>query len=205
MKFLVAGILSLFLDLEASGVDRKADDPVGETEKYLNSVTTFEADFVQTDRYGEKSFGHFFLKRPFLMKMDYRNPPTRVVIAKDNKIIHYDRELKEKTETSMYSSPLSFLLEKKINLRKNLKVLSVTDEADFLSIKFCRKNEEDEGAVTLVFSKNPLTLIKWTVFSDSDDESFSGRVEISLLNPKSGHDIPAEEFKRFRSSEGAER
>jgi outer membrane lipoprotein-sorting protein len=191
-------MISLLLSGSAvSGTDGQTKDPIGETEKYLNAVTTFEADFVQTDRYGQKSSGHFFLKRPFLMKMDYRNPPTRTIIAKNNKIIHYDRELKEKTETSMYSSPLSFLLEKKIDLRKNLKMLSVYEETDCLSIKFCKQDDDAEGAVTLVFSKNPLTLRKWIISLDKNGESSAGSVEVVLSNTKSGHSVSAEEFKHL--------
>jgi outer membrane lipoprotein-sorting protein len=192
-------ILSFFAFMSSSPTPQKIDY-VGEIEKYLNDVTTFESDFIQLDKYGRNSWGRFFLKRPFLMKMDYRNPPTHVVIAKDNKIVHYDRELKEKTVTSMYSSPLSFFFERKINLRKKLQVLKVQDEDDFLSIKFCKKNSEDEGAVTLIFSKNPLTLRKWIIFSNKNDESPSSSIEISLLNWRLKHNIPDEEFEKFESA-----
>jgi outer membrane lipoprotein-sorting protein len=132
------------------------------------------------------------------MKMVYRQPPTYVVIAKKNKITHYDCELKEKTETSMYSSPLSFFLERKINLRANLKVLSFYDNGDdMLIIKFCKKDENAEGAVALIFSKNPFTLQKWIIYPDKKNESLSGTVEVSLLNQKTKHSIPSEEFEKF--------
>jgi outer membrane lipoprotein-sorting protein len=185
--------------MSASSASTKIDY-IGEVEKYLNDISTFESDFIQLDKRGRGSIGHFFLKRPFLMKMDYRNPPTHVVIAKDDKIIHYDRELKEKTVTSMHSSPLSFFLERKINLRKKIKVLSVQDGDDFLSVKFCKKNNEDEGAVTLIFSKNPLTLRKWIIFSNKNDERSSEGTEISLLNWQLKHNIPDEEFEKFEAT-----
>ncbi|MDR0678100.1 MAG: outer membrane lipoprotein carrier protein LolA [Holosporaceae bacterium] len=170
---------------------------IEDVEKYLNDITTFEADFIQLDKYGRRSSGRFFLKRPYLMKIDYIDPPTHVVIAKDNKIIHYNRELKEKTETSTYSSPLSFFLERKINLQSKIKVLSIQDESDFLSIKFCKKNENEDGAVTLVFSKNPLTLRKWIIFSNKKDELSYENTEISLINWKSKHFISNKEFEKL--------
>ncbi|MDR0631832.1 MAG: outer membrane lipoprotein carrier protein LolA [Holosporaceae bacterium] len=191
--FIVA--ISFFFGLKPICANQQ--DHVAEVEKYLNDITTFESDFIQVDRRGRVSYGRFFLKRPFLMKMDYWDPPTNVIIARNNQIIHYDRELKEKTVTSMYSSPLSFFLEKKIDLQKNLRVLSVRDESDMLSIKFCRKDESAEGAVILVFSKDPMTLRKWIIFPSKSKGSLSDYTEISLMNWKSGHVIPDEEFNRF--------
>jgi outer membrane lipoprotein-sorting protein len=198
MKFF-AGILSGFLVFSSSFAvgQKKTIDYIGEVEKYLNDITTFESDFIQRDKYGRCSRGHLFLKRPHFMKMDYTDPSTHVVIAKDNKITHYDRELKEKTETSMYSSPLSFFFERKINLQKNLKVLSIEDGNDFLSIKLCKKNKDEEGAVTLIFSKNPLVLRKWIIFSNKEDQSSYENTEISLINWKSKHSIPDKEFEKF--------
>ena len=166
-------------------------------EKYLNDLKTFESDFVQRDKCGRYSTGHFFLKRPFLMKMTHGNPLISVIIAKGKKIVYYDVELKEKTETTIHSSPLSFFLESKIDLRKNVKVLSIYDASDAVSIKFCRPNAEDEGTVTLLFSKNPLTLRQWTISSNSVDSSSAASTEISLLNWRSGHSIPDEEFRKF--------
>ncbi|MDR2765850.1 MAG: outer membrane lipoprotein carrier protein LolA [Holosporaceae bacterium] len=184
-------------DVFFAGVKRNAADYLEKVEKYFNGITTFESDFVQIDGRGRCSVGRFFLKRPRLMKMDYQNPPTHVIIAKNNRIVHYDRELKERTETSMYSSPLSFLLSPEVNLRKHLKILSIREESDAVFIKFRRKNEDIDGAVILVFSKNPLTLRKWILLENENDEHSDGNIEVSLLNWKLGHDIPSKVFDTF--------
>jgi outer membrane lipoprotein-sorting protein len=184
-------------ELVCATASNGVEDYVAEVEKYLNDLKTFESDFIQMDRSGSRSPGHFFLKRPFLMKMTRGNPPTFVIIAKRKKIIYYDRELKEKTETTIYSSPLSFFLEPKIDLRNNVKMLSIHDDGDAVSIKFCRKNGEDDGIVTLLFSKNPLTLRQWTISSHDDDGLSISSTEISLFNWKSGHSIPDDEFQKF--------
>jgi outer membrane lipoprotein-sorting protein len=103
----------------------------------------------------------------------------------------------EKTETSMYSSPLSFFLEKKINLRRNLKILSIENTGDSILIKCCKKDDEIDGAIALVFSKNPLTLRKWIIFDDKKDESPGKSTEITLLNWKFGHKISDKEFEKL--------
>jgi hypothetical protein len=79
-----------------------------------------------------------------------------------------------------------------------LKILYIEDKGDFLSIKFGKKNEEAEsGAITLIFSKNPLTLRKWIIFSNKNDDSFAECTEISLINWKSKHFISDKEFEKF--------
>jgi hypothetical protein len=66
-----------------------------------------------------------------------------------------------------------------------------------LAIKFCRKNDKEDGAVVLFFSKNPLILRKWIILSDKNDESYSEGTEVSLLNWKIGDPIPDEEFEKY--------
>jgi outer membrane lipoprotein-sorting protein len=183
--------------MKTLAVQGKSFDCINEIEAYFNEITTFESDFVQIDKREHGSLGHFLLKRPYRMKMDYKKPPTHLIIAKRNKIIHYDRELNEKTETSTYSSPLSFLLEKKVNLRKYLKILLIQNAEDSISIKLCKKDDDSEGAITLVFSKKPLTLRKWIVFDDKDEQSPDQGTEISLINWKRNHEIPDNEFEKY--------
>ncbi|MDR2646342.1 MAG: outer membrane lipoprotein carrier protein LolA [Holosporaceae bacterium] len=192
-------VIVAFFSVESiyAATSNDAKDYVAEIEEYLNNLKTFESDFVQRDRSGRCSTGHFFLKRPFLMKMTHGNPPNLVVIARGKKIVYYDRELKEKTETTIYSSPLSFFLEPRIELRKNVKVLFVRDDGDAVSIKFCRQNAEDDGTVMLLFSKKPITLRRWVISSNGDDSLSGVSTEISLFNWKSGHSIPNEEFQKF--------
>jgi outer membrane lipoprotein-sorting protein len=192
--------LPLVVTFAVSGAVDVSKEYIKKAEEYFNAIGTFEADFVQIDKHGHGALGHFFLKRPYLMKMDYRDPPTQVIIAKNNKITHYDRELKEKTETSAYSSPLSFLLEPQINLERHLKVLAVRDGNDEFSLKLCKKDEETEWAIILVFAKNPLALKKWILLEDKKSASADGNTEVYLRNHKSGHDISDKEFEKFEVS-----
>jgi outer membrane lipoprotein-sorting protein len=199
-------LLSLVpLDIcEATGISNvkinKQREYIKKVEEYFNAIRTFEADFVQIDRHGRGAVGHFFLKRPYLMKMDYRDPPTHVIVAKNNKITHYDRELKEKTETSAYSSSLSFLLEPRVDLEQHLEVLSIQEGNDEFSLKLCKKDEETGEAIILVFSKNPLILKKWILLEDRKNAPEDENTEICLQNHKYGHNISDKEFEKFEVS-----
>lgn len=163
-------------------------------EDYFNSITTFESDFIQTDGYGRESSGHFYMKMPSMMKMDYIDPPTHVMIARANKIVHYDRELEEKDEIPINASPLSFLLKKDINL-KRFKIKLLKNEEDILIIQLSRQNLE--STVSLVFSKNPFLLREWFIIEDSRrPQNFT---QVTLFNWKYGQPIDDAEFKKFSS------
>lgn len=190
-------ILFFFLNIRyicADIPEKSNDDKVAVVEKFLNDIKTLEADFIQIGQNGEISNGHFFLKRPDKLKMVCG---SHVIIVVGNKMIYYDRELKERTETTTYSSPLSFLLEKTVDLQKKLKVVSIQNSEDSIAIKLCRKEEESEGAVTLVFSRNPLLLRKWILWPRKKEKHSSVGTEISLLNWKYNHRISDEKFRKF--------
>lgn len=167
---------------------------IQQIEKYFNSITTFEADFIQTDGYGRESSGHFYMKMPSMMKMDYIDPPTHVMIARANKIVHYDRELEEKDEIPLSASPLSFILNRNISLKK-LRIKLLKNEADVLIIQLSRRNSD--GAITLVFSKNPFLLREWFIIEDTRrPQNF---VQITLFNWRYGQPIDDAEFQKFSS------
>ncbi|MDR3180260.1 MAG: outer membrane lipoprotein carrier protein LolA [Holosporaceae bacterium] len=179
---------------------QETDQYITQLEEYLNSLKTIVSKFVQINRRGEKSSGYFILKRPNKMKLYYVPPASDVIIAKDNKITHYNRELKEKTMTSMYSSPLSFFLEKKIKLRDNVKVMSAVELSDAMVITFSRKNNDDDGAVALVFKKNPIQLLKWEIFSNKNEMTPWNSTKIVLAESKINRlKIPDDEFEKFTS------
>jgi outer membrane lipoprotein-sorting protein len=172
-------------------------DYIKQIEDYFNSIKTLKADFVQVDKTGRESFGVFLLKRPSKIKMDYRKPATHVVIAKNNKVIHFDKELNEKTVTSMYSSPLAFFMESTIRLKDAVKILSIVDEHGILSITFCKKDPDIDGAITMVFQKNPFMLLKWEIFNTKKDINFGNAIQVILLNHEFGKKISDVEFSDF--------
>jgi outer membrane lipoprotein-sorting protein len=171
-------------------------------EDYLNGIKSLKAEFIQIDKDFKQSTGIFYIKRPNLMKMDYLQPNTHVMIIKDNKVSHYNRELREKTETSIYSSPMAFLLDRKIDLRSNVNVLSLIEKENYVVITFCKKNDSDDGAIALVFlrdllaKKDPRALDQWIIFKDK--ENLHDTVQIILINKQVDVVIPNKEFSTFK-------
>lgn len=169
-------------------------------EKFFNSLKTLRAKFVQMERYGETE-GMFILKRPHLMKMKYfkaENEKYRkpTIIIKNNHFIYYDHELKEKTSTSIYSSPLSFFLDTNVSLANNVEILEFKALDNSAYIKVSKKGPATEEAVALIFNQNPLMLKEWRIFANKADIfpktiiKFSDEIKID-------EPIDSEEFENF--------
>lgn len=169
-------------------------------EFFFNSLKTLRAKFIQVERYGETE-GVFILKRPHWMKMKYfkaendqYSKPT--IIIKNNHLIYYDHELKEKTVTSIYSSPISFFLDSNVSLINNVEILEFKILDNLAYIKVSKKGTATEEAVALMFNQNPLMLKEWRIFANKADIfpktiiKFSDEIKIDVP-------INSEEFEDF--------
>jgi outer membrane lipoprotein carrier protein len=95
-----------------------ADDSLARVEKYLRSVKTLSADFVQVVRSREgqivsRSTGTLSLSRPDRFRWDYREPYEQVIVADGRKLWLYDADLAQVTvrplEAGLGSTPASLL------------------------------------------------------------------------------------------------
>lgn len=162
-----------------------------------SDLNFFQSDFEQKDSSGNISKGKLYLMaNKGQMKLKYLPPNPNVITVKDFKMTHYDRELKEKTVISIYSSPFAFLLDKNLDFDKNVKVLSVEERDNIVGIKLCKNDDEIEGAIVLVFSKKPFKLLRWVVLERKDDD-YCRKTVITLENPNYKARFSNKEFKSF--------
>lgn len=171
-------------------------DWIGKIENYFNSeLDSVQSDFTQIGSRGGISVGKIFLKRKKgLMKLYYNDPNPNVVIVKDYKLTHFDRDLKEKTIVSVYSSPLAFFLEKRVDLKNNAKVTALDESPNSITITLKKPGEENEGAITLVFSKNPFQLKGWIVL---ENNNYGRQTQLILKNTKFNTTFSDKEFDSF--------
>jgi len=172
---------------------------VEKIENYFNNeLDSVKSDFVQIGNRGSISTGKIFLKRKKgLMKLYYNDPNPNVVVVKDYKLTHFDRDLKEKTIISVYSSPLAFFLEKKIDLKQNVKVISQDESKDSVQITLMKNGAENEGAVALIFSKKPFQLKGWVILENSN---YGKQTKIVLKNAQFNVPFSNKEFDSFSST-----
>ncbi len=171
-------------------------DWVAKIESYFNNeLDSVVSDFEQIDSYGRISTGKIFLKRKKgLMKLYYNDPNPNVAIVKDYKLTHYNRELKEKSVVTVYSSPLAFFLERKIDLEENLEVISQKEDDEYVQVVFCRKGDKDKGSVALFFTKKPFQLKGWIII---ENKEYGRRTQLALSNSKFDEQFSEEIFDNY--------
>lgn len=118
------------------------------------------------------------------------------VIVRDGRVTQYDLELKEKTESTANLSPLSFLLERRLDLANNVLLLRVQNDKHELRVRFARNDPDAEGNVELIFSQNPFVLKGWVVYSSEDDHYGT---QILFIEPDFKASVTEEDLRRVSS------
>lgn len=176
---------------------------IAKIENYFNKgFDSVKSDFKQFGDRSDISTGKIFLKRKKgLVKLYYNDPNPNIVIIKDDKLTHFDRDLKEKTVVSVYSSPLAFFLEKKVDLKNNVEVTVLDESLNSVIINLKKKENESGGAIALIFEKNPFQLKSWIIL---ENDSSNRQVQLVLENTKFNASFSDKEFERFSLGESEE-
>ena len=133
-------------------------------ETYLNSITTLQARFRQTNQDGTIDNGTFYLWRPGRLRFEYDAPKSDYIVA-DGLLVHYwDNGIKNYSNAPIGSTLADFLLRKKIKLSGDLDVMGLTrPRNNYLLITLAQRKNPEAGDVRMLFTESPLQLLKWRV------------------------------------------
>ena len=182
---------TLAAETEGAGPALSPDDVanVVRVERYLNTIDTIYARFVQISSDGNYAEGEFFVSRPGNLRFDYDPPSTALLIATGSTLLYYDKELKQASFIPLWETPLWFFVDDQVRLDGDLEVTSVEEGLGTISVAIREKEEREAGQVTLVFSDSPLALKKWEVLDRQGIVT-----QVSLINPQYGVAIDEEVF-----------
>ena len=128
-------------------------------ERYLNSVTTLRARFVQQAPDGSVSRGIFHLERPGRVRFEFEEA-IPILIVSDGRILNMvDYELGQVTKWPIKDTPLALLVADEIVLGKNVTLVSSGpgELANMISITARNPKKPEQGTMTLIFSAEPAT------------------------------------------------
>ncbi len=132
-------------------------------EAYLNGIDTLAANFLQVNHDGSISEGEIVIARPGRMRIDYA-PPLKVEIISDGDWLTYiDRELGQISQAPLNGSHAEFLLREELRFGDDVTVTGIKREANVVEITIVRRENPDQGSMTLVFADKPLELRQWSV------------------------------------------
>ena len=172
----ILGLIAVLFSINAyAAIDETL---VNEAEKYLNSVTGLNGEFVQTAN-GRQERGTFAMLRPGKVRLDYKNMPVQL-IADGKDLYFFDKSLDQITTIPLTSTPAGILIRKNIDLRNaDINVVETQDWKNAFALKLNLKGQEGLGHMTVVFDKSPVKLNSWSVVDATGaktDVAFNGLV-----------------------------
>ena len=158
-KIIVAFVMSILASGAFAAVD---NDLVVRAEKYLNSLTGLNGNFVQTNK-GKAEVGTFSMLRPGRVRLDYDNMPVQM-IADGKDLYFFDKSLDQITTVPLTSTPAGILIRKNIDVKNaDINVIETTSNTKTFSLKMNLRGQEGLGHMTVVFDAKPVKLNSWSV------------------------------------------
>jgi outer membrane lipoprotein-sorting protein len=165
------------------------DNSVIAAEKFLNSIRTLKAPFVQAASSGGYARGNLYIERPGNLRIDYDKPTSLQVYADGTWLFYIDEELKDVSQIPLAATPASFLVREKFSFTDGLTIQKVEKRNRSLRITVARRGEEDSGSLTLVLSEGADIFRGWTV---TDPQGV--KTTVTLLSPVLNQPIAKEVF-----------
>ena len=186
-------VFCLFCLICCFSANEEADkNLVKAAEKYLNSITGLQGEFVQSAN-GKTERGTFSMLRPGRVRLDYNNAPIQL-IADGRDLYFYDKSLDQITTVPLTSTPAGILVRKNIDLQNaDINVVDTAVGVDSFSLKMNLRNQEGLGNMTVVFNKNPVKLKSWSVV-----DATSNRTDVVFNNLKTKTDFGKYYFQLSR-------
>jgi outer membrane lipoprotein-sorting protein len=129
---------------------------------YLNSIRTMYARFQQLSSNGGTATGQLWMARPGRMRFEY-DPPMQILLLADMFYVYFvDKELAEMSKVGLKSTPAWLLLRDPITF-DDLVVTRFERSSNAFRFTVVKKDEPDNGSLTMVFSDRPLTLRQWSI------------------------------------------
>lgn len=180
MKHILMTLFAGILFLSAPALAQVEDPEIVRAEKYLQTLKTAQADFIQTSSLGSRLSGQFYLDRPGKLRFNY-NEVKDFVVADGVFVYFYDSQLGSQSNAPIGQTLADFLLREDLSLHGDLVVTQLFKKDGKISITVVQKDEPSVGQVELLFNEIPYQFTGWKV-TDAQGET----TEVQLKNLQTG-------------------
>ena len=159
----------------------------------LRAIGTMRADFVQTDRNGQRLAGVMTLKRPGKIRFQYQQGVPLLIVSDGSSLNMIDYEVRQVQRWPIKNSPLGALLDPTRDVRK-FGTLKPTGNPNVISIEVRDRTHPEYWVITLIFTRKAsapggLELSYWVAL-----DSQNKRTTVQLSNQRYGMAIPDSAF-----------
>ena len=192
MRTLFTVVLSALALLFAAALPAQAQGQVGvpEIEKYLNSLRTMQARFVQTNPNGSIIQGTFYVRRPGRLRFEYDPPSQLKIVADGFQVTMWDPTTKDFGQWPIGWTAASFLVKDPLSLSGDLRVEKLERVNGLIEATMSQAKKPQDGKVIVRFVENPLTLRGWTIIDNRGQQ-----VTVALNGMQTGMQLANSLFK----------
>ena len=163
-------------------------------QSHLKATSSMTADFVQTDRNGQRLSGKLTLKRPGKIRFQYQKDVPLLIVGDGSRLTMIDYEVKQVQSWPVKNSPLGALLDPERDLSKYAKVIP-TGSDEVLSVEVKDPKRPEYGTITMVFIRDGsapggVRLRGWVAL-----DSQNNRTRIDLSNQRFNVPVADSAFK----------
>lgn len=161
----------------------QSSSTLASVQSHLKLTSSMTADFVQTDRNGQRLSGQLTLKRPGKIRFQYQKGVPLLIVGDGSSLTMIDYEVRQVQRWPVKNSPLGALLDPDRDLTRYAKVIP-TGSTDVLSVEVKDPARPEYGTITMVFVRDGsapagLRLRGWVAL-----DSQNNRTRIDLSNQK---------------------
>ena len=154
----------------------------------LKASKTARGAFTQTDTYGDRVTGDFYIRRPGKIRFEYGSPVRLLVISDGSTVSYQDMELETDDRIPLKATPLKLFLGKDVDLNDGVNVVDVRSVQDrhLIYVEDNRSSEEDriEGQLILMFARDSFDLMGWLALDET-----GGQTRVDLTRVEQNVDI----------------
>lgn len=163
--------------------------PLAELSRYLNGLTTVEADFTQINGDGTISTGRLFIRRPGRVRFEYTPPDTTLVMAGGGQVAVFDAKSNQPPEQyPLTRTPLNLILAQNVDLGRARMVVGHREVEGTTRVRAQDPENPEYGSIEMVFTPNPVELRQWIIRADG------GETTVILGEMKKGGSFPSSYF-----------
>lgn len=175
---------------QAPGQQAPGPAAAAEVERYINSLRTLKARFVQSNPNGSVVQGTFYVRRPGRMRFEYDPPSQLKIVADGYQVTMWDIATKDFGQWPIGWTAASFLVKEQLSLTGDLQVEKSERQDGMLHLTLSQPRKPQEGKVIVRLSENPMTLRGWTIIDNRGNH-----VNVSLQDVQSGIQLADQLFK----------
>ncbi|WOI56350.1 outer membrane lipoprotein carrier protein LolA [Palleronia sp. LCG004] len=159
--------------------------------RYLNGLSTAEADFTQIAPDGSISTGRIYIQRPGRVRFDYNPPEETLVMAGGGQVAVFDGKSNSRRpeQYPLAQTPLNIILERNVNLAQRNMVVGHRQEGAKTIVTAQDPQNPQYGQIELVFTANPTQLRQWVIVDGSGN-----RTTVVLGDLTTGGSFPSRYF-----------